>query len=127
MAGQIIMRDDKHQLIGDNAGEIIFTGANALTIDSTYSATTHPFGDGQSGSVIFQGGAGGSSATVSIRWAARVNRSSLSMQAAPLIFTATTALLGDAGTYGNLILDGSARLPSIAGSSPMTILNDLET
>ena len=27
VAGQIIMKDDKHQLIGANAGEIIITGA----------------------------------------------------------------------------------------------------
>src|SRR6185436_15952528 len=44
VAGQIIMKDDKHQLIGDNAGEIIFNGTNAFTVDSSYSATTHPFG-----------------------------------------------------------------------------------
>src|SRR6185436_7718650 len=125
VAGQIIMKDDKHQLIGDNAGEIIFNGANALTIDSTYSATTHPFGEGTSGSVIFQspavavfgggldplGGEGKSVVTFQSGSTAR--------------FLASTAFLGDAGTYGNLIFEGNHGY-TIAGSIPITVLNNLE-
>jgi hypothetical protein len=117
VAGQIIMKDDKHQLIGDNAGEIIFNGTNAFTVDSTYSATTHPFGEGTSGSVIFQspaiavfgggldplGGEGKSVVTFQSGSTAR--------------FLASTAFLGDAGTYGNLIFDGNHGY-TIAGSSP---------
>jgi len=100
VAGQIIMKDDKHQLIGDNANEIIFNGANALTIDSSYSATTHPFGEGTSGSVIFQspavavfnhgldpfGGIGKSVVTFNEGSTAR--------------FTSTTAFFGDGGPMG---------------------------
>ncbi len=124
VAGQIIMKDDKHQLIGDNAGEIIFNGANALTIDSTYSATTHPFGEGTSGSVIFEspatavfssgldpfGGVGKSVVTFNQGSTAR--------------FTSTTAYFGDGGTYGYLILDGVGQNYFQAGSNQTTILNN---
>jgi CSLREA domain-containing protein len=124
VAGQIIMTDDKHQLIGDNAGEIIFNGANALTIDSTYSATTHPFGDGTSGSVIFEspavavfssgldpfGGVGESVVTFNSGSTAR--------------FTSTTAFFGDGGTYGNLILGGVNQGYFQAGANPITIQNN---
>jgi CSLREA domain-containing protein len=125
VAGQLIMRDDKHQLSGDNAGEIIFTGANALTIDSTYSATTHPFGEGTSGSVIFQSGATGVFGS-GLDPLGGAGKSVVTFnEGSTAHFFATTALLGDAGTYGNLILDGVQDY-LIAGSSQITILNDLE-
>ena len=66
----------------------------------------------------------GRSAAVSIRSAAWVERSSLSMQAAPLGFLSTTAFFGDGGTYGNLILDGAGQNYFQAGSNQTTILNN---
>jgi hypothetical protein len=95
-----------------------------LTIDSTYSATTHPFGDGTSGSVIFEspavavfssgldpfGGVGKSVTTFNQGSTAR--------------FTSTTAFFGDGGTYGNLILDGVGQNYFQAGSNQTTILNN---
>src|SRR5207247_9886490 len=59
IAGQLFMQDGAHPLLGTNAGEITMTGSNAFTTDSTYNASTHPFGTGTTGSVVFQTGATG--------------------------------------------------------------------
>jgi CSLREA domain-containing protein len=124
VAGQIIMKDDKHQLIGDNLGEIVFNGANALTIDSSYPITEHPFGNGQNGSIVFQspavavfsggldpfGGVGHSVVTFESGTTAH--------------FFSAPAFFGNGGTYGHLILDGNNQSYFLAGSSETTVLNN---
>src|SRR5438045_9065208 len=61
IAGQLVMQGGAHQLLGKDGGltpAITMTGFNAFTTDSTYSATTHPFGTGgTAGVVVFQSGA----------------------------------------------------------------------
>ncbi len=60
IAGQIILQGGAHQLLTSAGGTVTFTGANAFTTDSTYDASTHPFGDGDgtnNDSIIFNSGA----------------------------------------------------------------------
>jgi len=60
VAGQILLQGGAHQLLTSAGSTVTFTGANAFTTDSTYDASTHPFGNGDGtndDSIIFNSGA----------------------------------------------------------------------
>lgn len=60
VGGQILFQSNApHQLLTSGLSTVTFTGVNGFTSDSTYSATTHPFGDGtgsNNNSIIFASG-----------------------------------------------------------------------
>jgi len=61
VAGQVTMQEGAHQLLATGGSTITFTGANAFSTDTDYSAATHPFGTGTGGngsnnSIIFASG-----------------------------------------------------------------------
>jgi CSLREA domain-containing protein len=126
IAGQLFMQDGAHQLLGTNAGEITMTGFNAFTTDSTYNSSTHPFGTGTSGSVVFQSGAtgafhagldpfGGAGKSV-----ATFNQGSFAK------FFAASAFAADGRSYGYLTLDGSQEYSAGSATNALTTLNNFE-
>ncbi|HEY5838171.1 MAG TPA: cadherin-like domain-containing protein, partial [Pyrinomonadaceae bacterium] len=124
VAGQIIMKDDRHQFIGANAGQITITGR--VTIDSTYSAIEHPFGQGTNGSVVFESGSTGMFSR-GLDPFGGIGRAVVTFNAGSTAhFLSNGAFFGQTGaTYGNLILDGTQGY-TFAGSTQTTILNNLE-
>ncbi|HKP36459.1 MAG TPA: choice-of-anchor D domain-containing protein, partial [Pyrinomonadaceae bacterium] len=60
VGGQVVVQDGAHQLLTSGGATVTFTGTNAFTTTATYSASTHPFGDGTGSnneSIIFETGA----------------------------------------------------------------------
>jgi CSLREA domain-containing protein len=60
VGGQILLQGNApHQVLTSGLSTVTFTGVTGFTSDSTYSATTHPFGDGtgsNNNSIIFASG-----------------------------------------------------------------------
>jgi len=113
VAGQILMKDGGHQLIGTNAGEITITGG--VTIANSYSVTTHPFGSGTNGSVVFQSGSTGMFSS-GLDPFGGVGHSVVTFnEGSTAHFLSAPAFFGDGASYGNLILDGESQSYFLAG------------
>src|SRR5438105_3197492 len=126
VAGQLIFQQAGHQLLGTNAGEITMTGFNAFTPAGTYPSSTHPFGIGTDGAVVFQSGArgafnggldpfGGSGHSV-----VTFNLGSIAAFYTPSAFSFSGR------TYGYLTLDGTQAYSGGSGSSQLTVFNTFE-
>ena len=126
VAGQILMENGAHQLLGANAGEITMTGTNAFTTDSTYNSSTHPFGTGTSGSVLFQSGATGAF-HAGLDPFGGTGKSVVTFDLGSFAkFFTTSAFDPDGRSYGYLTLDGSKDYSGGSATHELLVRNNFE-
>src|SRR5205807_6350810 len=125
IAGQLILQDGAHQLLGANAGEITMTGANAFTTAGTYSATTYPFGAGTDGAVVFQSGARGAFNGGLDPFGGSGHSVVTFIGGSIAAFYASSAFSYSGRSYGYLTLDGNQTYMG-SGSSMLTVQDTFE-
>jgi CSLREA domain-containing protein len=124
IAGEIIFQDGAHRLLGTNADEIEFAGANAFATASNYSPSTYPFGTGTDGSVMFQSGATGTFNAGLDPFGGNTHSVAQFNIGSTASFSALSAFSPVARTYGFLQLGGN-QLYAASGNSPISVINDL--